>query len=236
MGKKVKLLRKDGLIPAHVFGNKLETEHVTVRAKDFLPVMHRAGETGLIDLKISEEKVKPVMIRGLQHDPKIGGLLHIDFYQVNLKEKVRVPVPVVLVGEEPESVHLGEAVILQTLNEVEVEALPTDLIEKIEVDIAPLQAIGDTITVAQLNYDRGQITVLAEPEEIVVKMDQAVTEEMAKLMEEAEAEAEAAAEAAEVVEEGVQAEEQGGAEGEEKQDQPGVKTPEEGTGKDDPTG
>ncbi len=216
LGKKVKRLRRDGVIPGHVFGNKVETEHVSVRAKDFLPVLDQAGETGLIDLKISDEKVRPVMIKGVQYDPVKGALLHVDFYQVNLKEKVRVPVPVVLKEpEEPvESVKLGEAVILQTLNEVEVEALPTDLVDQIEVDVSGLQNIDDAITVGQLQYDREKLTVLAEPEEVVVKLAPAVTEEMQQLLEEQEAEAQAAEAAAEGEEEAPGAEAEEGEAGE----------------------
>lgn len=192
LGKKVKKLRRDGIIPGHVYGNKLPSEHVAVSLKDFLPIFHQAGETGLIDLKIGEN-VRPVLVRGVQYDPVTGSLLHIDFYQVNLKEKVRVPVPIELIGQEPEGVHLGEVVVLQNLHEVEVEALPTDLIEKIEVDISSLKNIDDAILVDQLQFDRGKLEVLASPEEVVVKLAPAITEEMRKLMEEQEAEAAAAA-------------------------------------------
>ncbi len=203
-GKKVKKLRKQGLIPGHVFGNSKEVEHVSVALADFLPVFHKAGETGLIDLKIGAEKVKPVMVRGRQVDPVKGALLHIDFYQVNLSEKVKVPVPIVIVGgEDLESVKIGENVILQTLAEVEVEALPTDLIEKIEVDVRHFKNVDDAVTVEGLDYDRSKLTITERPEEIVVKLAPAITEEMKKLMEE-EALEQAAAQAA-ATEEGVEA-------------------------------
>lgn len=184
LGKKVKKLRRDGLLPAHVFGKKVETEHVAVNTRDFLKTFHQAGETGLISLKIGEEKVRPVMVRGVQYDPVTGKPIHIDFYQVNLTQKVKVPVPLVLVGEQPESVNLGETIVLQTLNEIEVEALPTDLIEKIEVDITLLKNVDDAITVGQLNFDRSKLTVQAQDDEIVVKLAPAITEEMKKQMEE----------------------------------------------------
>ncbi len=197
LGKKVKNLRKDGKLPGHVFGKGLETEHVSVDGKTFLKTFKEAGETGLIDLKIGAEKVRPVLVRGVQHDPVSGLPIHIDFYQVNLSEKVKVPVPIELIGEEPEKVHLGEAIVLQTLNEVEVEALPADLIEKIEVDQSLLKEIDDAITVGQLSYDREKLTIEVDPEEIVVKLAPAVTAEMEKLLEEEAAEqAEAQAEAA----------------------------------------
>lgn len=203
LGKKVRFLRRDGLIPAHVFGNKVETEHVSVKLADFVKVYRQAGETGLIDLKIGEEKIRPVLVRDVQRDVVRDTPLHIDFYQVNLLEKVTVPVPVVLIGDEPEAVHIGEAVVIQPIGEVEVEALPTELPEKIEVDITGLKAIGDAITVSQLRVPEG-VTILAEPEAVVVKLDTAVTEEMQKLMEEQAAETAAAAEAA-VPEEGAEA-------------------------------
>ncbi len=195
LGKKVKTLRREGILPAHVFGNKVDTEHVSVPMKDFMLIYNQAGETGLIDLKIGDEKVRPVLIREVQYDPVKGLPLHIDFYQVNLKEKVTVPVPIVLVGEEPESVHMGETIVLQNLSEVEVEALPTDLVENIEVNIESLKNVDDAITVADLNYNRETLTILVEPEEVVVKLAPAVSEEMQALLEEQEAEAEAALEA-----------------------------------------
>lgn len=171
LGKKVKTLRKDGFLPAHVFGHGLETEHVTVNMKELLPVLNEAGETGLIDLKIGEEKIRPVMVRGIQFDPRTGNVLHVDFYQVNLKQKVRVPVPIVIEGDEPEIVHQGEATLLQTLSEIEVEALPTDLIEEFVVNISSLQNIDDAITIGQLNYDHDKITIDSDPDEIIVKLD-----------------------------------------------------------------
>ena len=192
LGKKVNRLRKSGQLPGHVFGKGVDGENVLVSAKEFLKTFKEAGETGLIDLKIGKEKVRPVLVREVQYDPVEGDIIHIDFYQVNLSQKVKVPVPLVQIGEQPELVKLGEAIVLQTLNEVEVEALPTDLIEKIEVDITSLKAIDDSITVGQLNYDRSKLTIGATEDEIVVKLAPAVSAEMEKLMEEQAAEQAAA--------------------------------------------
>lgn len=192
LGKKVKKLRDDGLIPGHVFGKGLDTEHVAVSNKDFIKVYHQAGETGLVDLRIGDDKIRPVLIREVQHDPIKGQILNIDFYQVNLKERVKVAVPIVLKGQEPESVHMGETVVLQNISEIEVDALPTDLIENIEVDISVLKEIDDVITVGHLSFDRDKLTVHLDSEEVVVKLAPAVTEEMKALLEEQEAETEAA--------------------------------------------
>lgn len=197
LGKKVKQLRRRGSLPAHVFGKGVENEDVTIDGKEFVKTFYQAGETGLIDLKIGKEKIRPVLVRDVQYDPLSGEPIHIDFYQVNLTEKVKVPVPLVLIGEQPESVHLGETIVLQTLNEVEVEALPTDLVEKIEVDITSLKSIDDAITIDQLQYDRNKLSIHDDPEQIVVKLAPAVSKETEKLLEEEAAEqAAVAAEAA----------------------------------------
>lgn len=198
-GKKVKSLRQEGILPGHVFGNGLETESVQVTFKDFAQIYGQVGETGLINLKIGEEKIRPVLIREAQYDPVRGTVLNIDFYQVNLKEKVKIYAPIELIGDPDEIalVHSGDAVVLQPTSEVEIEALPTDLIDKIEVNISVLKEIDDAITVDQLNYDRSTVTVLTNPDDVVVKLATAVTEEMQELMEEADAEAAAAQEAAE---------------------------------------
>lgn len=222
LGKKVKKLRRDGKLPGHVFGKGVEGEAVSVGAKDFLKTFHLAGETGVIDLKIGAEKVRPVLVRDVQYDPVSGEPIHIDFYQVDLTKKVKVPVPLELVGDEPEKVKLGEAITLQTLNEIEVEALPADLVEKIEVDISKLAEIDDAITVGQLTYEREKLTLHGDPEEIVVKLAPAVSAEMEKLLEEQAAEA-AAAQAEAATEEGVPAEGEAAAGGE-----AGVEAPAEG--------
>jgi len=206
LGKKVKKLRIDGKLPGHVFGKGVQTEHVSVDLKSFLKTFKESGETGLIDLKIGSEKLRPVLVREVQVDPVSGAPIHIDFYQVNLSEKVKVSVPLVLIGEAPEKVHLGEAILLQTLNEVEVEALPMDLVEKIEIDISGLKEIDDSITVTGLSYDRDKLTLNADSEEIVVKLAPAVSAEMEQLLEEQAAEQAASAEAATAGEVGAEGE------------------------------
>lgn len=193
LGKKVKQLRRDGFLPGHVYGKGVATEHVSVSQIEFLKVLHQAGETGLVELKIGEEKIRPVLIRGVQVDPVKGHPLHIDFYQVDLKQKVTVPVPIILEGDEPELVHTGEAVVIQPLTEVEIEALPTNIPEHLVVNISSLKQIDDAIHLSQINLPEG-VTLILDPESVVVKLDNAVTEEMKKLMEEQAAEAAAAVE------------------------------------------
>lgn len=186
LGKKVKNLRNKGFLPAHIFGKNISSESILVDTQEFMRVYHQAGESGLIDLKIGSDKTKPVLVREVQMDPQTDRPFHIDFYQVNLTQKVSVSVSVVLIGEEPEVVHMGEAVVIQPMNEIEVEALPAELPEHIEVDISQLQQIGDAILVSSLSVPTG-VTLLADPEATVVKLDNAVTEETQEEIEEEQA-------------------------------------------------
>ncbi len=207
LGKKVKKLRKDGFIPGHVFGKKIQTIHVSVNESDFLKVFAKSGESGLINLQIDDDKSKPVLVREVQFHSVKGNPLNIDFYQVNLTEKVSVTVPVEVVGEDPEIVHSGQAVVIQPLNEVVVEALPTDLPEKIIVDISSLKEIDDAVLVSHLRVP-ADIEVKADPEAVVVKLDNAVSEEMQKILEEQAAEQAATVEVEETVKEVAETEEQ----------------------------
>src|SRR3990167_3270013 len=127
LGRKVKQLRKDGIIPEHVFGHNVKTVHVQVKAGEFHKVFEKAGETGIISLSVDSEKL-PVLVRNLQIHPVTDEPLHIDFYQVNLTEKVKVNVPLEIVGEAP-AVEKKIGLLLTPVSEVETEALPTDIPE-----------------------------------------------------------------------------------------------------------
>lgn len=194
LGHKVKKLRKDGFIPAHVFGHKIKTVHVQVKTGEFHKVFEKAGETGIISLSVDSEK-RPVLVRNLQIHPVTDEPLHIDFYQVNLTEKVKVNVPLEIVGESP-AVEKKIGLLLTPVSEVEIEALPADLPENIEVDISKLSEIGSEIKVKDLKVDRSKVEVLTDEELVVAQVGELVTKEMEALEAEVEAEqAEAAAEA-----------------------------------------
>lgn len=211
LGRKVKTLRKQGLIPAHVFGHKVKTEHVQVLASEFLKVFEKTGETGIIDLAVDSQK-KPVLVKNVQLHPVTDTPLHIDFYQVNLSEKVKVNVPIEIVGEAP-AVHRKIGVLLTPVAEVEVEALPADLPENIEVDVAKLENVGEEIKLKDLKVDRSKVTIHADEEIVVAQIGELVTKEMEAV--EAEIEAEQAEAEAEKAVEGAAAEGTPVAEGEE---------------------
>ena len=189
VGKKIKKLRKEGLLPANLYGKDIKSQALQVPYKDFEKVYKEAGETGIIDIEVGAT-VRPSLIRNIQQDYYNHKLLHVDFFQVNLKEKIKTMVKVVTVGE-PKAVSEKLGLLLQPLSEVEIEALPTDLPDKIEVNVGPLAQVNDQITVGEIKAPTG-VTILTDASQVVAKIGELISKEAA---EQAAAEA-AAAEAA----------------------------------------
>lgn len=188
VGRKVKNLRKTGFIPATVYGKGVKSTSVSVLADAFSNVYKEAGETGLIDVTLDGD-VRPVLVDTVQIDPVTSQILHIEFHQVDLKEKVTAMVPLEVQGESPATTQkLG--VLLSVLDEVEVEALPTDLPENIIVDVSHLEKVNDEIKVSDLKAPHGVI-INTDPTLTVIKIGSLVTKEA-----EEQAAAEEAAQAA----------------------------------------
>jgi large subunit ribosomal protein L25 len=189
LGKKVHKLRKEGLFPANIYGKGVKSVAVQVPYKDFEKVYKEAGETGIVDVDIAGE-VRPSLIHNVQQDYYKHTLLHADFFQVNLKEKVKTMVKIITIGE-PKAVAEKLGLLMQTLNEVEIEALPTDLPDKVEVNVEPLAVLDAQITVGEIKAPAG-VTILTDASQVVAKIGSLISKEAA---EQAAAEA-AAAEAA----------------------------------------
>jgi large subunit ribosomal protein L25 len=192
-GKKVKKLRREGILPANVYGKGIKSQSLQLPLKDFLTVFNEAGETGVVDLTYGKDTV-PVLIHNLHTDYR-NTPLHADFFQVNLKEKVTAMIQIELIGEskaELEKIGLIEKIV----NEVEVEALPTELPEKIEVNIENLAQVDEQILAQDLNMPE-KVTLMSDPNQIIVKVGELISKEaLAQAEEEAAAAAEAATEEA----------------------------------------
>jgi len=172
IGRKVKLLRKEGILPANIYGKKIKSESIQIDLKEFLNIYKVVGDTKLF--YINE---RPVLVTNIQKDPVSDSLLHIDFHQVDLKEKVEAKVPVELIGESPaEKQSIGT--VVQYLNEIEVEALPTDLPDKFEIDISKLSEVDQMVHVKDLPFDKSKIEVKTDLEEILVKVEPPQKEEI----------------------------------------------------------
>ncbi|NOY14651.1 MAG: 50S ribosomal protein L25 [bacterium] len=171
-GKKVKKLRKQGLIPATVYGKGFTSISIQL-PQAALKTLRSAGETQVIYMTL-DKKHLPVMIRQVQYHPVTDQVLHIDFYKVDLKEKVTAPVPIELTGEAP-IVKQGYNIV-QVLHEIEVSALPTEIPESIPVDISHLTEEGQDIRVKDLKIKEAISFTDVDPEETIVIIEKAKEE------------------------------------------------------------
>nr|WP_290667000.1 50S ribosomal protein L25 [Ardenticatena sp.] len=178
LGKKVKQLRRQGLIPGVVYGAALEDPiSVQVDVRELRKALQKAGVSHLIDLHI-EGRSRPVsvLVRDVQRDPVRHTLIHVDFLAVRMDETVRIEVPVHLTGE-PAPVAQNIAIVSQVLEEVEVEALPANLPSSIEVDVTDLlKEVGDVLTVDNLPVPEG-VEVITDADVAVAVLEPLRTEE-----------------------------------------------------------
>lgn len=179
-GRKVKSLRYEGIIPANVFGKKIKSMALQVSLKDFEDVFNKAGETGIVDLSIKNGK-KPentsVLISNVQKNPVSDTTIHVDFRQVDLKEKIEAAVPIEYSGESPAE-KTGIGTVVHYVNEVTVEALPADLPEKFEVDVSSLTEVDQAVLVKDLKYDKAKVTIKDDLEKIITKVEPPQKEEV----------------------------------------------------------
>jgi large subunit ribosomal protein L25 len=182
-GRKTKQLRKKGIVPANIFGKNIKSLAVELESSVLLDTMRQAGETGLIHLKIKgDNKAHPVLVSGYAQDPVTGSMLHVDFHEVDLKQKTTATVPLKTVGESS-AVKSGLVLVMQK-NELDVEALPTDLPDVIEVDISVLTDVGSTIHAKDLKFDRSKVTVELEDDEVIATIQEPAKEEAAETVSE----------------------------------------------------
>lgn len=167
-GKKVKRLRAEGWVPAVMYGAVVAPRPLKMEEPVLFKALQSAGATALIDLFVEDEK-KPhtVIARDIQRDILTGRLQHVDFYQVRLDHKIKISPALEIVGVAP-AVEEG-AILVQILNTVEIECLPSDLIDSIEVDVSGLLTLNDSITVSDLPLPPG-VTILADPSDAVVSV------------------------------------------------------------------
>jgi large subunit ribosomal protein L25 len=209
LGKKVKHLRRQGITPVHVFGHGIESLALQCDTRELELVLSQAGLTRLINLKLAKEK-KPriVVVREFDRDWRRGELVHIDFYQVKMEEKIRLEIPVVLLGEAP-ALKTKTNMLDHELGTFTVECLPAKIPDSIEVDISSLTELDQAIRVKDITLDK-DITVLNNPDLVVAKISlrpvEKVEEKVVEEVVEAEAKAEVTEEAAEAPKEATPAE------------------------------
>jgi large subunit ribosomal protein L25 len=174
VGKKVKSLRKQDMIPAVMYGHKIAAQNLAVQYIDFKRVYSKAGESALIELEVAGKKIN-ALIHDLQHDPMSGKFTHVDFFQVNMKEEVETEIPLEFVGES-EAVKAHGGVLIKNMDSIEVKCLPADLPEKYEIDLSALKTFDDVITVKDLKIS-DKIEILLDSETVIALVAAPRTEE-----------------------------------------------------------
>ncbi len=199
-GKKVAAIRRDGRLPAVVFGRGLSSDSVSVDAHEFEQLRRHAGANALVDLSIDGQKPAPVLVHGVQLHRVTQRPLHIDLYLVRMTEELTVDVPLVPEGES-EAVNTHGGTLLHVTEHVRIRALPDHLPQSIHYSVASLLTFDDLIHVSDLEIP-GDATLLNDPGEIVAKVLPPRVEEAPEPVEAAEGEAAEGAEAGEGVEDG----------------------------------
>lgn len=185
IGKKVKVLRKKGLLPAVIYGPKIKPISLALGVKEFEKTYQEAGESSLIKLELPElKKEYLVLIHEVQRDPLTDKFIHVDFYQAPLGEEIEAKVPLVFEGEVPAVKELG-GTLIKNISELEVKALPQNLPKEIKINVESLITFEDTILIKDLKVPSG-VKILKDSNEIVAQVTppEKVEEELEKPIEE----------------------------------------------------
>jgi large subunit ribosomal protein L25 len=195
-GKKVKALRREGIIPINLYGPNMDSISLQAETDVLRRLINKAGRNALISLKIEgDKKSKQVMLRDVQRDALNGKLLHVDLFQVDMSHKLRVEVPIMFIGESSAAKGKGN-MLIENLTSLHVEALPADIPQHIEVDLSVLVALGQAIHIRDLKAE-AKVVVLNDPDQIIVKIMEAKIEVEPVAVAEVTEEGEEAAEGAE---------------------------------------
>jgi len=167
-GRRVKDLRRQGLIPAELYGKGIENMHLAVKSKDFKNVFKEAGESSIINIVIFDKNKKeeiPVLIHDIQKDYLTDDIIHIDFYRIRMDEKIRTHIPLEFIGESPAVKNYG-GILNKSMLEIEIEVLPKDLPHNIPVDISQIKELDQSIYVKDLSIPKN-VKILVDPETVI---------------------------------------------------------------------
>jgi len=163
IGKKVSVLRGNGIIPANIYGRGIDSVPVQILWPEARGMLNAHGRNVLIQIQIEgEAQPRSVVIRDFTRDPVNGSLQHIDFFQVDLTRKIQADIPVQLVGESP-AVHTYGGILVQSLELLHVEALPTEMPESIQVSVESLGELESSLTVGDIQAPEG-VSILTAPD------------------------------------------------------------------------
>ena len=195
LGKKVKTLRRQGLTPANIYGQRVDSQAVQVPTDELKHVLKTAGRNEIVYLRLDGDEPRPTFVREIQKNPVTDIILHVDFNQISLKEKVKADVPIHLVGLSP-AVDTYGGILMHGLDHVSVEALPTEVPSFLELDVSTLVEINQALHVSDLELPE-DVTLLTDAEQVVAKVAPPAVEIVEEVAEEEAVEGEVPEEGAE---------------------------------------
>ena len=181
-GKKVEELRKKGFVPAVLYGPDIENISISVPYSLFEKVYREAGESSLVNLIIDDGQAAKVLIQSIDSDPLSNRFVHADFFQVDMKEKLTIRIPIKFIGEPRAVKELG-GILVKTVDEIEVRCLPDKLVSEIEVDVTSLATFEDAITMKDVVLPEG-MELHQHVDDMVATVTQPISEEELKALEE----------------------------------------------------
>ena len=178
-GKKVRQLRRRGILPGNIFGHGRESRPIQFDAHEFSKFLKGHGPTTLLSLTLDSGAAETAVVRHVQHDPRTNAIQHVDFMHIEMSEPIKVAIPIRLTGESP-AVKNFDGVMLQLLETLEVESLPANLPNAVALDISDMAEMKETRYVRDLRVPPS-VTVLTDADEPVVKIEppRIVVEEVA---------------------------------------------------------
>ena len=167
--KKVKALRRSGIIPLHLYGMDLPSRALQADSATVTKLVRQVGHNIPLYLKVEGSQEQSLVFVGeVQLHPVTNRILHVDFYRVDVTQRIRGEVPITLLGEAP-AVRVHHGILMQSLHQLSVECLPMEMPERIEIDISGLDELDQGIRVSDFVPGQG-IAILTDPEELIVRV------------------------------------------------------------------
>ncbi len=174
-------IRKEDFIPAVVYGKGEETRHIKVNRQQFQKFLRDFGSTGLLHLVIDGENI-PTIVKEVQKHPYRDEYLHVDFQQLRMDETVRMTLPITLLGRE--NIEIQPSILVQQLDEIEIECLPTDIPSRLEADVSHLD-FSTALFVSDLEiFHNENITILRDADDVVATLTEPISEEELEALDE----------------------------------------------------
>jgi large subunit ribosomal protein L25 len=204
LGKHVKQLRRQGRVPGVMYGHGFEAIPLQFEDRSLSKLLSHVSGSQLISIQVADQKEPEMaLVRDVQRDVIKGTILHVDFYRVEMTERLTAEIPLAIVGESP-VIAQHEGILIQGISAIEVECLPGDLVDEIAVDLSDLEEIGQGVYVRDLAIPSG-IDVLTDADEMIVRVVALAEEEV--IEEVLEEELEPGVEEVEVIKEAAEGEE-----------------------------